>query len=68
MIDSNKLLPALYAIGEAARMAERRGDDLGEHSVSPEEMQAIGNALRLIRRADNAGPTLSPTLLRGAIR
>ena len=41
---------ALGAIGDAARNAERRGDDLGDHSVSPEEGEAIAHAMSLINK------------------
>lgn len=43
-----RISSALQAIGDAARLAERRGDDLGEHSISSEEHEAQEAAFRLI--------------------
>jgi len=41
---------ALAAIGDAARSAERRGDDLGDHSISMEGGEAIAHAMSLVEK------------------
>lgn len=44
-----QLTAAFQAIGDAARNAERRGDDLGNHSISNDEGEASANAMMLVR-------------------
>lgn len=61
MVNAKEIQSALFAIGEAARNAERRCDDLGDHSISPEEAIAVRDALALIERYRQ---TATPALLR----